>query len=334
MTYSDNRYYHHRSAYKTSRPVEEVEFKNRISQLPLTRTLPVAALFAASQVAAQTVVTPMDSPEALAQALVGPGIEISNVQYTGNTQSSGYFTGGYAPGNDIFSGVVLTSGLASSAANNENTSEYTSFNAGGSGNETLNSLIPNFRTYDATTLSFDFVSSGDSAFFNFSFASEEYVEWVGSSYNDVFGFFVNGENVALIPGTETAVSINNVSDQNNSSLFNDNSIVNGTSPYAFEYDGFTDVFTAEITDLEPGEAYNIMLGIADAGDSVYDSAVFLEAGSFSQAAVEVVTSAPSGAPEPRTALLMVIAVSCIVMQMRVLPSGHSSSKSNINTACS
>lgn len=282
------------------------------------RILPVG-LVTAGQSFAQTVIAPMDSPEALAQALVGPGIEISNVQYTGQNQSSGYFTGGYAPGNDIFSGIVLTSGLASYAGNNENTTEYTSFNAKGAGDSTLNSLIPSYRTYDATILSFDFVSSGDSAYFNFSFASEEYVEWVGSAYNDVFGFFVNGENVALIPGTETAVSINTVSDQNNSSLFNDNSIVNGTSPYAFEYDGFTDVFTAEITDLAPGEAYNIMLGIADAGDSVYDSAVFLEAGSFSESVVEVVSSPPSGAPEPRTALLMVIAVSCIVMNMRFLP---------------
>jgi hypothetical protein len=259
----------------------------------------------------------MDSADALAQTLVGPGIEISNVQFTGNQASAGYFTGGYAPGNDISSGVILTTGLASYAGAGENTSGSTGYNLRGEGDATLNTLIPGYNTYDATVLTFDFVSSGDSAFFNFSFASEEYTEWVGSSYNDVFGFFVNGENVALLPGSDTAVSINNVSDQNNSEFFTDNTIQGGEAPYAFEYDGFTDVFTAEITGLEPGETYTLMLGVADAGDNYYDSAVFLEAGSFSEVKVEVVSS-PSGAPEPHIAFMMVIGVAGVLFRMHQL----------------
>ncbi|WP_244648120.1 MULTISPECIES: choice-of-anchor L domain-containing protein [unclassified Lentimonas] len=279
----------------------------------ILRKLTPLAFLLAGQAYAQTTITAMDTPEALAQSLVGAGIEISNVQYTGNVDSIGYFTGGYAEGNDISSGVILTTGLASSAGASSNTSGSTSFNSRVSGDSMLNTLIPGYSTYDATVLSFDFVSSGDSAFFNFSFASEEYIEWVGSSYNDVFGFFVDGENVALLPGSDTAVSINSVSNLSNSDLFNDNSLKKGESPYAFEYDGFTDVFTAEITGLEPGEIYNIQMGIADAGDAYYDSAVFLQAGSFSQA---MVAAAPSGAPEPSTALLMAMALSCIVYRMR------------------
>jgi hypothetical protein len=279
----------------------------------IIRAITPLAFLLAGQAIAQPTITPMDSPEALAQSLVGPGIKISNIQYTGNVDSAGYFTGGYAKGNDISSGVILTTGLASSAGAKKNKSSSTSFNSKVAGDSLLNTLIPGYSTYDATVLSFDFVSSGDSAFFNFSFASEEYVEWVGSSYNDVFGFFVDGENVALLPNSDTAVSINSVSNLNNSDLFNDNSIVKGKSPYAFEYDGFTDVFTAEITGLAAGEIYNIRLGIADAGDAVYDSAVFLQAGSFAQT---MIAAAPSGAPEPSTALMMAIALSCIVYRMR------------------
>lgn len=278
-------------------------------------TAVAAGLFVLPETFAALTITPMDTAEDLAQSLVGAGIEISNVEFTGETYSAGYFTGGYAPGNDISEGIVLTSGKASYAGATENTSNSKSYNTGGDGDSTLGSLIPNYNTYDATILSFDFVSSGDSAYFNFSFASEEYTEWVGSSYNDVFGFFVNGENVALIPDTETAVSINSVSDVTNSDLFNDNTRQNGEAPYAFEYDGFTDVFTAAITGLEPGETYTIMLGIADAGDHVYDSAVFLEAGSFSEEKVEVMAS-PSGAPEPHAALLMALAVSSMIVRMR------------------
>ncbi|WP_347441061.1 choice-of-anchor L domain-containing protein [Rubritalea sp.] len=254
----------------------------------------------------------MDSAQSLAQSLVGPGIQISNVQYTGSTGASGYFSGGYAAGNDITSGIILTSGLASSAGSNSNTTESTSTNLRSAGDSTLNTLIPGYSTYDATILSFDFVSSGDSAYFNYAFASEEYVEWVGSSFNDVFGFFVNGENVALLPDSDTAVAINTVSNVNNADFFNDNSIGNG-APYAFEYDGFTDVFTAEISGLEAGQTYNIMMGIADAGDNYYDSAVFIQAGSFSQSIVAV---APSGAPEPKTMFMVVIAVTGMLYKSR------------------
>jgi hypothetical protein len=261
---------------------------------------------------AQTTITAMDSADALAQSLVGPGITISNAQFTGNTQSSGYFSGGYATGNDIASGILLTTGLASSAGSNSNTSESTSTNFGGAGDSTLNSLIPGYSTYDAAVLSFDFVSSGDSAYFNYAFASEEYVEWVGSSFNDVFGFFVDGENVALLPNSDTPVAINTVSNVNNADLFNDNSKGAGT-PYAFEYDGFTDVFTAEITGLEAGQSYNIMMGIADAGDTYYDSAVFIQGGSFSQSIVDI---APSGAPEPKAMLLFLVSMTGIFYKSR------------------
>ena len=60
---------------------------------------------------------------------------------------------------------------------------------------------------------FDIIPSGDSLKFNFVFGSEEYNEWVGSQYNDVFGFFISGpgitgdpgigndHNIALIPNT-------------------------------------------------------------------------------------------------------------------------------------
>ena len=68
-------------------------------------------------------------------------------------------------------------------------------------------------TFDATVLEFDFVPNADTLFFSYVFGSEEYNEFVGS-FNDVFGFFVNGQNVALIPGTNTPVSINTINNGN------------------------------------------------------------------------------------------------------------------------
>ncbi|MEJ2201922.1 MAG: choice-of-anchor L domain-containing protein, partial [Desulfuromonadaceae bacterium] len=148
-------------------------------------------------------------------------------------------------------------------------------------------------TYDATILSFDFVSYSDSAYFNYMFVSDEYTEYVASQYHYVFAFFFNGSNIALLPNG-TPVTINNVNNGSNSSYYNDNDS-NGAFP--FEYDGFTDMLTASITNLIAGQTYSITLAIADAGDSILDSGVFLQAGSFSDVII-------SGVPEPSTFFLL------------------------------
>ena len=62
------------------------------------------------------------------------------------------------------------------------------------------SLIPGYSINDATVLEFDFIPKNDVISFEYVFASDEYNEYVGSSYNDVFGFFGNGKNMASIPG--------------------------------------------------------------------------------------------------------------------------------------
>ncbi len=243
-------------------------------------------------------ITAFDSANNIAQSLVGSGIVISNINYTGATAATGYFTGGIAAGIGIDDGIVLTSGFASNLDGTTNTSDAITGNNGLAGDSDLNGLIPGYSTHDATILSFDFVSSGDAAYFNYVFGSDEYNEWVNSSFNDVFGFFFNGANVALLPGTTTPVSINNVNLGSNSSYYNTNDPSNGTpTPFAFEYDGFTDVLTASITGLTAGETYHLKLAIADAGDYILDSGVFLQAGSFSDTPTNPV-------PEPATMLLI------------------------------
>ncbi|HPS17053.1 MAG TPA: choice-of-anchor L domain-containing protein, partial [Bacteroidales bacterium] len=135
--------------------------------------------------------------------------------------------------------------------------------------------------------------------FRYTFASEEYNEWVGSTYNDAFGFFLTGgpenynsKNIALIPGTSTPVTINNVNHGHadsgcgpgpgtNPSYFRDNACtVSGSYPYKIECDGLTTVLTATAA-VTPCKWYHIKLVVADVSDGIYDSWVFLEANSFS-----------------------------------------------------
>ncbi|MBK9459454.1 MAG: choice-of-anchor L domain-containing protein [Sphingobacteriales bacterium] len=74
--------------------------------------------------------------------------------------------------------------------------------------------MPGF-TYDAAVLEFDIVATEPTIEFKYVFGSEEYLEYVGSNFNDVFGFFIGAigdplQNIAFIPDTTVAVSINNV----------------------------------------------------------------------------------------------------------------------------
>lgn len=257
-------------------------------------------------------VTAMDSAENMARQISGTGVAISNTSYTGSSGASGYFSGGIAAGIGMESGIVLTNGSASSLNTAENTSPYTTTANWLEGDADLGGLLPGYETYDASVLEFDFVSSGDSVYFNYVFGSEEYNEWVDSEFNDMFGFFVNDVNYALLPETGTPVSIDTVNNGANSDYYNDNEgspvydeddlfvSFDSPPPYSFEYDGFTDVLTATITGLTPGEVYHIKLAVADAGDEYLDSGVFLQAGTFSD------TFAPDTAesPEPATMLLL------------------------------
>lgn len=219
------------------------------------------------------------TPTELAQSLVGAGLTISNVSYTGSNISAGQFTGGVSEGLNIESGVMLSSGnIADAAGPNESESTSTSLDL--PGDPDLDGLIPGFSTNDATVLEFDFDAAGGTFTFEYVFGSEEYNEFVNSSFNDVFGFFLDGENIALVPGTMTPVSINNVNAGLNGELYNNNSPFDlGTpTPFLTEADGFTVVLQATAT-IEPG-THHIKLAIADAGDTILDSWVFLAAESF------------------------------------------------------
>ena len=220
-------------------------------------------------------VTMTDDAETLATEILGSGIDADNFAYSGaNNAASGTFTDGLSSGLGIDTGIILTTGLATAAALPNNSGHTTS----GSGS--------------TTSLSFDFTSTGGDLYFDYVFASEEYNEFVNTAFNDKFKLFVDGENIAFVPGTSTPVEIDTVNLGVNSVYYNDNT----SGLYGFTYDGFTDVFTASILGLEAG-IHKMLFTIYDVGDTAYDSAVFIEAGSFSDEDQNVV-------PEPSTIILL------------------------------
>jgi hypothetical protein len=254
----------------------------------------VLGIVAAGQAHAAIMVTGTSDPDVLIEEILGTGITVSNINYIGATNQAGTFTGGLSAGLGFDTGIVLTSGDAT-LIDDVNDSDSATGVTGTGTNADLNALIPQ-NTYDQNVLEFDFESAGGDLFFEFAFGSEEYNEYANTAYNDVFAFFLDGVNIALIPGTSTPVSINNVNGGNPLGVgasypefYNNNDLNDGGPFYAFEYDGFTDTFTASGLGLGAG-THTIKLAIADAGDSVLDSGVFIKTGSFSDK--------PPTVPEP------------------------------------
>lgn len=113
--------------------------------------------------------------------------------------------------------------------------------------------------------------------FNYVFGSDEYLEFVDDVFNDVFGLFLNGENIAKLPNNDI-VSINTVNHKRNSDFFHSNAPAGAKVYPRIEADGFTSMLQASGT---PNIEWNtIKLAIADVQDKLYDSWVLLERGSF------------------------------------------------------
>jgi uncharacterized repeat protein (TIGR01451 family) len=234
------------------------------------------------------------TPQQLAQQLAGPGVTVSNVTFTGANVAGGTFSGGLADGLGIESGVMLSSGdIANGVGPNDSDGIGTCHGLPGDAN--LNAILgKDGFTEDAAVLEFDFIPATSNVSFRYVFASEEYNEFV-NSINDIFAFFIDGQNVALIPSTTTPVSINTVNLTSNSSFYrnNDPSDLGMPTPFGTQYDGFTTVLTAMAT-LTPSVSHHIKLVIADNSDCILDSAVFLQAGSFvGQPTLTVSKSAPA-----------------------------------------
>ena len=223
--------------------------------------------------------------------LLDDGVTVSNARFNGssgviNCNNIGIFDTGSTPTNiGMRSGLILASGGVSVAVGPNNLEEARVVTSCGNYYDSDLASIASGSTNDVAVLEFDFVPWDETVSFSFVFGSEEYMEYVGMDYNDVFGFFVDGanpaggnynhQNMALIPGTTEAVSINNVNLNHNSDYY-----INNTGGATIQFDGFTTLLEVSFN-VVPMSNYHIKMAIGDVGDELVDSGVFLEAHSFS-----------------------------------------------------
>ncbi len=230
--------------------------------------------------------------EDLVYEMLGENITVDNIILTCVERASGTFRDGETAVR-LTEGIILSTGNIANVIgpNDSRGLELDSGIQSGNnapGDADLSALIDGV-TNDACVLEFDYQvvpAPGlitASVAFNYVFASEEYNEYV-DQFNDAFAFFIDDENIALIPGTETAVSINNVNQEDNSEFYiNNDDCQNNPASCPVpdtQMDGLTTVFSTAEIEVVPGQSYHLKLVIADALDYVLDSNVFIPHGSF------------------------------------------------------
>lgn len=253
----------------------------------------------------QVVDTTRTADDLVNNILLGNGVQVGNVKFTGEKHAIGFFED---PSSQIGieKGILLTSGNAIFAIG-PNKSPRSGWASDAPGDPELDAIARG-KTYDASVLEFDFVTASEHVSFQFVFASEEYLEYVGSKFNDVFAFFVEGPglkkmNIARLPDSITPITVNTVNNELNSQYYIDNTYVNTTDPfiwdvrnrkvienkhylheevppkYNIQFDGFTTVLEARCQ-VVPNSIYHIKIAISDVGDGILDSGVILKGGSF------------------------------------------------------
>lgn len=261
--------------------------------LCITVSLPPAAAIATRAVGEEGVTV-----ETLVNSLLGDGVSV--VPYTIKLNGSSIAPEGVFAGAGVFegaagilgfdTGIVLSSGNVNDAHGPNDDDAKTTVREG-AGDPDLD-VLSGQPTHDATVIDFDFVPTSNQVSFRYVFASEEYNEYVASSFNDAFGFFITDpsgvtKNWALVPGTNEQVAINTISGGNpfgganahNSELYRNNDLSDGVPTINIQADGLTVVLTLTAT-VVPNQVHHMKLAIADASDYRYDSWVFIEGRTF------------------------------------------------------
>jgi hypothetical protein len=258
----------------------------------LTATLTTALSLLAAPAMALSVGATNDM-ETLKNKLLGAntgGLSNFSLSITGNAAASGIFT------NDPFgliSGVVLSTGKVTDIpGQNRKDNDFIG------GSDLSTDFLPSGEAGDLTELNLSFFadSTAEKLYFEYVFASEEFLEYGGSRFNDDFELLLNGTNFAKLTDGQTVTINNLIPDQYNRSSdhpdYIDNPSLTGIAANIIKLDGFTKVLGFEGL-LQKNQTNVLSIRIKDVGDGNYDSAVFIKGNSVGTLKAEAV-------PEPMT----------------------------------
>ena len=233
--------------------------------------------------------------------LLGEGVTATNISFEGSMEQFGYMTGGLDNGFPIEGGLILSSGNAADAfcagqgcigCNGPTPTDPDLLEIANDVPPLIDQAFTVGSVNDLCVIEFDFDPAGDFVSFNYIFGSEEYESFENTQYNDIFAFFLSGAgitgqynapvgfpgqaiNIATVPGSdpELPITISSVNGTINPEFY----VLNDNDDICMN--GYTTVLTA-VYPVICGETYHIKLAIGDGSDTILDSVVILEEGSF------------------------------------------------------
>lgn len=220
-----------------------------------------------------------NDPLELGEVILGEdaGIALQSATYTGANRAASLFSAVDLGGSGYFrlgQGILLTSGDGTPGLSNTSTG-YTQVNDT-AGDENLDAIASAAfsgagTTNDAVVLELKFTATGGSKLsLDLMFGSDEYPEYSNSSFVDIAAVEIDGVNYALFNNDPTQPL--SVIDQN---LGVGNFYDNRSGTLNIEYDGISAPLRV-VGDLKTDVTeHTIRIAIADTGDKLLDSGIFL-----------------------------------------------------------
>ncbi len=245
-------------------------------QLPALLLAVLMTSLSAGPVQAATTTTANTNAAALATAITAgnSGITLTGtptISASANTTFAGTFSGS-GSNLGIPGGIILGTGNVASVPGAPSAPNLSSAGTGISNGAA--------SEFDVATFTFSFIPKPGVIRMSIAsvFASEEYNEYVNTTFTDNFSMVLNGGaysnfNIATVPGTATGTDINTVNNGANAGFYRDNTIATPPIP-DIKLDGATTVFINAFN-VVPGTTYTLTIRIADVGDAAYDSFAFV-----------------------------------------------------------
>ncbi|XSG84448.1 MAG: choice-of-anchor L domain-containing protein [Methylohalobius sp. ZOD2] len=238
-------------------------------------------------------VTQETSANSLATALTAgsTGLTVVSSTLSGNSSGGAVSSGTYTNASGTYGigpGIVLSTGDVSDYNDGPNTDTNNTTIYGTSATadqETLLDTITggSLNHNDVTQLDIEFTTSTGEVFFNVVFGSDEFPEFIGTSFIDAFGLFLNDTNIAFVGGDPLNVD------------HPDMAFLAGTELDGILAPGGNPVLTFSGTGLDTSITHSLTFIVADSGDSSLDTTAYI---------ASLGGTPPSNIPEPASLALM------------------------------
>jgi len=276
----------------------------------LPACLVLLGLLAIPQTAQAIAVTPTNAGAAIQAALLAgnTGLVVDSITISSNGSTSTLSIGTFTNASGTYGigpGVVISSGAVANYADGPNTSS--SFTTGYGSSPSASQLalltaVSGAASYFDTTeiaVNFHMDPGFDTVFFNVVFGSDEFFEYVNTTFIDAFGLFVDNTNIAFNGGQP--INVNHSA----------GAVVPGTELDGVIAPGGNPVMTFSKVLANPTGAHTLNFIIADRGDASYDSTAYIGAlGGVNPG------PGPSTVPEPASLLLVGTGLGALARRVR------------------